>query len=188
MRLACVLLAAGLSRRFGEADKLTARLNGTTLVEAAASAIRQLGPDELFAVTREGGVRPDGFTCLVNPRPETGLGASLALGAAAAGRAGADRLLVVLGDVPGVDAAYLRAVVERATSLRPSASVVGDVRCPPACFPACWFPRLEACRGHFGAGSLLRDLPPEALVAAGGDMLRDVDTVKDLEAIRQRTV
>ena len=52
-KVASVLLAAGRSARFGEADKLAADLNGKPVALHAAEALAGIGLGQLIAVTSE---------------------------------------------------------------------------------------------------------------------------------------
>lgn len=92
-----LLLAADLSRRFGGDDKLLALFRGQALVSHAAAVMAQLSLDRRLAVVSSGEVERHlaGFDLVRNPAPENGQGVSLALGAAAAERLGATRLLVM---------------------------------------------------------------------------------------------
>ena len=187
MRVFGLLLAAGLSRRFGAADKLCAPFEGRPLVAHAADVLRGLDLAGRLAVTSAPEVTASlhGFAIVSNPDPAAGQGASLARGARAARARGADRLLVLLGDAPLVTRAQGRAVIAACTEARPAASVAGGTVSPPACFPASWLDRLAALDGDRGAGALLRGLPPGALVPAPSGTLADADTPDALAALRR---
>ena len=102
------VLAAGRGSRFG-GGKLEANCAGKPLGRWALDAVAGagLGPD--IIVTGPDGVSfADGWSALVNPHPERGLGSSLALAANVARDADAPSLLVLLADMPLVSSAYLR--------------------------------------------------------------------------------
>lgn len=167
-----LLLAAGASRRFGTQDKLLTPLGGRPLVAHAAQALRSIPLDDRIAVIANPHLRPwlAGFRIvqIAHGRQSD----SLRAGMEAAGNA--DRLLIVLGDMPDITPLHLLAVLDRATDLVPSASHDGRHPRPPACFPASAFDALAQATGDRGAAELLRDLPPGQLVAAP-DLLRDID-------------
>ena len=167
-----LLLAAGASRRFGTDDKLLACLRGRPLLSHAADALRQVPLDRHVAVISNPdlGSLLNGFEVVVIP--QGGQSDSLKAGVAHLGRP--DRLLIVLGDMPDVTPLLLSQVLARATDDGPSASHDSQRPMPPACFPRSQLPSLAAMSGDRGAGRLLRQLPPERLIAAPGQ-LRDID-------------
>lgn len=187
MKLAGVLLAAGASRRFGHDDKLLAELYGKPLVCHAADKLRAVSPDVLIAVTRSDAVAAQlaGFENVRPPMPDPAQGDSLKAGVAAAKAEGADKVLIVLGDMPLVTVNLMQSVVAACTTNRPSAAIEGAKPMPPTCFPAAFYPQLLAIDGDRGAGNLLRDLPSDALVHASERTLMDVDTLQALENLRK---
>nr|WP_305888945.1 nucleotidyltransferase family protein [Parvularcula maris] len=177
-------MAAGLSRRFGEEDKLLAPWRGKPLVSYAAKVLRSLPLDGLAAVVRSDAVARElgEIDHIHQPAPERGQGTSLAIGAAYAAEQQADRLLILLADMPLVSARHAEEVLKTCTDDRPCLSRDGELVAPPACFPGSWFAELKALEGDQGAGSLLRrkETAPLFVDALRGE-LRDVDTVQDLE-------
>lgn len=185
MKTAGILLAAGKSTRFGDEDKLLADLKGRALVTYAAEALRGSKPDLLIAVARSAKV----LSVLqdmepARPDPEgTSLSASLGAGIAKARALGADRALIVLGDMPFITTDLLSAVVGKCTATEPSATSDGIVRLPPACFPACMFSELLAREGDRGASEMLASLPSESVVIAPPSQLKDIDERSELDAL-----
>ncbi|MEL6169702.1 MAG: nucleotidyltransferase family protein [Pseudomonadota bacterium] len=184
MTTAAILLAAGHSRRFGPDEKLLAPYDGNPVIAYAADAATTLAPDHLIAVVRSDQVARhlSGFT-IVAPAAETNTQSdSLRAGLAEAMRLGADRVLIILGDMPGVTPALMRNVLARASPSTPSAAYDGANILPPVCFPRPWYGRIAGLAGDRGAGMLLRDLPQSQLVLADPALLQDVDTPGDLAA------
>jgi molybdenum cofactor cytidylyltransferase len=177
-RLALVLLAAGRGSRFG-GGKLGALLRGRPLVMHAADNLAHVPcPAGRFAV-----VAPDtppltslGFEPVMLDPPGAPMSRSLALGVARAAQAGAQAVMIALGDMPLVPAGHLRDLLRHFDGDR-IATQVGDHRQPPAIFGARHFPDLMALSGDRGAGALLRDAPALPLA---GDAGLDVDTHGDL--------
>jgi molybdenum cofactor cytidylyltransferase len=176
-RVAAVLLAAGRSTRFGDADKLGAPLGGIALGLHAARLLASIPFARRIAVVAQ--AAPDyaalGFTTLVNERPEAGLSRSLALGVAVVGKV--DAVLIALADMPFVTRAHvehLLACYQDAISIVASAH---ETPSPPALFGAAWFDRLCALDGDRGAGLLLRQAE---LVHCDARSLADIDTPDDL--------
>ena len=185
MSTAGILLASGASRRFGAADKLMARFEGRPLVVHAGAALTQAVDGPLIAVA----ARPEVAAALpgfahVRPGPPTPEQSdSLAAGIAQARALGAERAVVVLGDMPRVTPELIRAVMALCSRGQAAAATDGTRPMPPACFPAALFDRLEALNGDRGAAPLLRALPERQLVAAPAGTLVDIDTEADLAAL-----
>ena len=184
MTTAGVLLAAGRSRRFGEADKLLALLNGEPLVFHAAKALRAIRPDISIIVTSD-----ETIASLVNDflvvRPEQkqpALADSIRAGIAFAQSKGAKRALVLLADMPFVTPRLLHEVASRSNQLTPAAATDGAHAIPPACFPSAMFPQILQLEGDQGAKKLLGNLSSGSLVKATEHELFDVDTIEDLDA------
>ena len=177
MKTAAILLAAGASRRFGPDDKLLGKLHGKPLVAHAAEVLRCFAPDALIGVVRSPEVAEvlDGFDIIYPAEADPGQADSLRAGVLAAQTMGADRVLVVLGDMPLISTGLLNEVATRCLVDRPSAATNGKRPSPPACFPRTLFPDLLKMSGDRGAASLLHALPPEALAAAPAETLLDVD-------------
>ena len=178
MKTVGILLAAGASRRFGSEDKLLAPLDGRPLVTHAAEALRGAGVDHLLAVVtsqRVAALLP-GFD-LVWPDPEPQQSDSLRAGVTRARDLGAEKVAIILGDMPRVPSALIRQVIDRC-GLEGSAS--GDRPMPPACFPAGQIPQLLALTGDQGARDLLRCIPDSVRVLTDPDQLIDIDTPEAL--------
>jgi molybdenum cofactor cytidylyltransferase len=183
VRIAALLLAAGRSTRFGDADKLAASLDGKPLLDHAASALRSVSLPLAFAVRPAGGVPCHGFATVTVERPDAGLGHSLAVGTRAARLAGAEAVLIALGDMPFVPPSHLAAlaVSARSPDILIASTADGKHPCPPALIGSHWFAELETLDADAGARALLArgrlvTLPPE--------MLRDIDTPADLQRAR----
>jgi molybdenum cofactor cytidylyltransferase len=182
--IAALVLAAGLSRRFGPEDKLAAPLDGKPLAAHIAGTLGALPFVERIAVcSAQDGVvaeafRSAGFTVLVNPAPEQGQGRSLAIGASYAASFDIDGLLVALADMPFVSPAHVEALKARfaADPRMAVASTAGDYRGPPALFPRASFAALMAMSGDAGAKRLLNDA---AMLEVDTGELRDFDTPDD---------
>ncbi|MGP9805263.1 nucleotidyltransferase family protein [Paracoccus sp. NSM] len=175
-----LLLAAGASRRFGAEDKLIAHHRGQPLIAHGAAALRATRLAQRIAVIANPALIPHlaGFRIVTLPPGTAPLhSTSLRAGLAAAGQP--DRLLIALGDMPGITPAHLQAIIDRTTPDRPAASTNGRAILPPACFPRAVLPRLAALTGDRGAASLLRDLPEGQLILAP-DLLADIDSPGDL--------
>ena len=177
-----VLLAAGLSRRYGAADKLLATYRGKPLAQHAAETLAALPFGSHIAVCRHGDddlatlLIRFGFQLVHNPDSARGMASSLALGIAAAGEP--DALLVCLADMPLVAPGHLLDMVSRITPRGIVASTAGPLAppTPPAAFAREYLPDLLCLEGDAGARHLLQRA--ERVVAPAGT-LADFDTPDD---------
>jgi 2-phospho-L-lactate guanylyltransferase len=119
-------------------------------------------------------------------RTDEGLNASLEAGGALLAREGADALLVVLGDVPGITPADVRALAEGLTGLGKPAAVLAPardggtaalLRSPPDAIPAAFGIESAARHRQLAAahGVALREL-------ALPDLAVDLDRPEDVDA------
>lgn len=177
-RTVAVVLAAGLSQRFGD-DKLLFPLLGKPLAAHVAATVAELdfvhriavcsaseGRQAIFAARR--------FEIVVNTAPGRGMASSLALGATRAIELGADRMLVCLADMPFVTPAHLRRLITAQGDV--VATEADGVRSPPAAFSCATFAALTQLTGDGGARHLLGEA---AVVLATAAMARDFDVPSD---------
>jgi molybdenum cofactor cytidylyltransferase len=179
---AVVLLAAGLSRRYGAVGKLVADFQGKPLARHVAETLGSLPFAHRIVVCRAGDddlaamLAGLGFTVARNPDTTRGQASSLAIGVEAAGQP--EALMVCLADMPLVTAAHLRVLIKRVTPGGIVASVAGEREepTPPAAFAREYLPELLRLEGDKGARQLLQIA--ERVVAPAGT-LRDFDTPED---------
>jgi CTP:molybdopterin cytidylyltransferase MocA len=190
-RLACILLAAGASRRLGRPKQLV-RHRGRPLLMLAAKAARRTLPRSPLVVVL--GAEPARLRlvlararwrarAVVNARWREGMATSLRAGLAALGRR-VQAALVLTVDQPAVDAAALARLVRawRRKPGIPAAARYEGRPGVPAVLPRRYWRAVKSLRGDEGARALLRgnaaitlvDMPEAAL---------DVDTPADLERL-----
>ena len=183
-----VLLAAGGSRRLGQAKQLL-ELAGETLVHRASRLALATEPADAVLVL---GAHADAVLAGVATlalRPvrcadwERGMGASLRAGVAALS-SDCHGALVLLCDQPDLDAAHLHALVQawRRDPLRAAASAYAGVLGVPALLPRAWFDALSRLDGDRGARDLLRQRSADVNAVACAPLARDIDTPSDLHA------
>ncbi len=191
-RIAGVVLAAGRSIRMGDANKLLARVGGVPMVRrvvetaigAALDPVVVVLGHEAAAVRRGLGGLPVRFA--VNDRYADGIGTSVGAGIRAiAGEA--EGAMVLLGDMPWISAADLRALTEAfAPDLGRGicAPVVNGRRGNPVLWGERWFDALQRLEGDVGARGLLTEHSGEVFPVCldGERVFRDVDTPAALEA------
>ena len=179
-----VLLAAGLSRRFGPEDKLLAEYRGVPLALHAARLVTGLPFAAKVAVCRPGSgatslLREQGFEVEENRQSERGMGTSLALAARWAEARDVTAIAVFLADMPEVTGAHVDALLTAYTAENDVVfSFNGETRLPPALIGRRHFPALASLQGDHGARDLVRRA---TVVEASVAELRDVDRLEQIE-------
>jgi molybdenum cofactor cytidylyltransferase len=181
-----LLLAAGSATRFGS-DKLSHRLpHGVAIAVQAARHLHSVVP-VIHAVIKPGTgdlarqLKDEGCQIVVCENAAEGMGASLACGARAAGRA--DGYLVALADMPFVRTSSIAAVRDALAAGAPLAAPYWRARRGhPVGISGVFFDQLLACSGDEGAKGLLRQNEGRLVKVPVGDpgVLRDIDTPGDL--------
>ena len=179
-----IVLAAGLSRRYGTASKLHAELEGKPLARHIADTLSALPFQSRLAVCRFGDEELArmfadlGFMVAINPDTARGLSSSLSVGVETLAAQPVDAALICLADMPYVSAGHLQALVGRLDgdqamvgSRAPSGAIM-----PPAAFARARFDELLSLEGDRGAGRLLAGA---VAVDAGAEELADFDTALD---------
>ena len=191
-RLACVLLAAGGSRRLG-APKQLLRRRGRSLLLHAFGAARAAAPNSplivvlgAHALRLRAHLRRHGAAARVvtNAGWDTGLASSLRAGLAAV-PSRAQAVLVLLTDQPLVGAAALRRLIvawRRRPSLPAAARYAGRVGVP-AILPRRTLRAVRELDGDGGARALLRNAV-EITLAEMPEAELDIDTPADAARLR----
>ncbi|MDK9688240.1 nucleotidyltransferase family protein [Halomonas sp. LC1] len=163
-----LIMAAGYSRRYGEADKRQERLaDGRTLLATTVARTEQAFSQVRVAIREEDDAFQLGLaasTPLIRLRQaHLGLGVSLAEAVAALG--GDCRLndskavAVLLGDMPRIHPATLRALQQQATRDTIWRPRYGGQPGHPVLFGRAFWPELAHLRGETGAKSLIQRHP-----------------------------
>lgn len=161
-----LLLAAGQSRRFGPDCKLQAIHRGKPLVRHAADAIIATGLPRIAVVSDPAvaALLPE-FQIVCSSGEQS---QSLRHGVAAVTTG---RVLIVLGDMPNIDAALLRDVAASA----PAAASDGGPPGPPASFDRSIFNDLRNLSGDKGARAVLRSMVGLRVITVPPAVLIDID-------------
>jgi len=184
-----ILLAAGASRRLGRPKQTLpfgdTSLLGWTLRHVEASSLDRVvlvlgaAADEITA-----GLAVGRAEVVHNDAHETGSASSLQAGLDAAGD-DADAVMILLGDMPGVDAAAIDEVRRSWEQDQPWAAMTSyrDARGHPLVLSAAAFPALRELRGDGAVWKLLASHPDAvAAIPVDRDLPPDIDTWTDYQA------
>jgi molybdenum cofactor cytidylyltransferase len=191
--IAALVLAAGTSRRMGARNKLLCSIDGRTLIARAAQAAlgSRCGPVIVVTGADAGRVEAEleGLDVRIvrNPDYADGMSASLRQGLAAVGAEG-HAALVMLADMPGVDAGHIDRLVAGFDPRAPR--IVVPVRAGrrghPVLWPRRYFSELAALQGDLGARDVLRrhSMQVQAVEFDTDAIFEDIDTPEQLAAMQ----
>jgi CTP:molybdopterin cytidylyltransferase MocA len=193
--IAGVVLAAGAGRRFGGGKQL-AELDGRPLLEHALVAAAQAGLDPRFVVLGANAERIlatvdlHGHEAVVCADWDEGMAASLRAGVGAARAAGADAILITLGDQPRVGAeAIARVLAARGGPEGASRAIRAsyeDVPGHPALLEGSLFDALLLLRGDEGARGVFKSANTLLVPCDDVAIPTDVDVIDDLAALGRK--
>ncbi len=189
-RVTAVILAAGRSTRMAPVNKLTADYQGTALVRHAAEAALASRVGEVIVVVghEAEAVREvlSGLDVRIvaNPDYATGLASSVKTGVAAVGPHAAGAV-ILLGDMPGVTAAVVDALIgafEKTGGEKICQPRYDGRPGNPVLWPRMLFPEFDTLSGDVGAKPLLARHKSDLLgVDVGTDAIHmDIDAPADL--------
>lgn len=187
-RSAGIVLAAGASRRMGRPKQLLP-VDGRPLLEIVVAEACGSRLDEVLVVLGAEAERvrtavPMGRArTIVNDDYRSGMGSSLRLGVDAM-PGDVDRLVVILGDQPGVSSALLDDLLDlQHSSGQPAAALSFDgLLHPPVVLVRQLWDGLRSLEGDVGCRAVIRARPELVAVRPVGGGLRhpvDVDTPED---------
>ena len=189
--IAAIVLAAGLSRRMGQA-KLLMPVGGRAIVRYVVESVLAGGVDLVWVVTGpdvepiEAALAGLEAQIAVNPAPEEGQASSLRAGIAAL-PASVDAVLIALGDQPALAPSIIPALLaaRRTSPKLIVAPRYRDGQGNPVLFKREIFPELLRLTGDQGARPIIQKEPARVeWVDLDLPMPPDVDTPDDYERIR----
>ncbi len=187
--LSILIPAAGASKRLGHAKQLV-RYKGHSLLQNALIAAHTLAPSEIIVVTGanasavRSAVQDPSVHWLENTHWSTGMGGSIALGAASICPKSCG-LMILLSDQWRIQALDLQELTEIWRS-DPKRIVVAEAEgryMPPVIFPSICFKALQALQGHQGARSLFKTHPDLLTPVAMQNAAFDLDTQTQLDEL-----
>jgi molybdenum cofactor cytidylyltransferase len=193
-RVAAVVLAAGRSSRMGTVNKLTAEIGGKPLARIAAEQALLSQASPVIVVTGherekvEAALAGLAVQIVHNPDYASGLGSSLKAGIAAV-PAQADAAVILLGDMPRIDAALIDRLIAAYDPERGALAVVPSIdgqRGNPVLWSRRFFPDLMAIEGDVGARNLIARYSEAVteVAVAGSAAATDVDTPESFAAVK----
>ena len=193
-RVAALVLAAGKSSRMGS-NKLLEEISGKPMAAWAVEAAREAGCAEILVVTGrdsdalEAALSAEDVCFVHNAAFEDGLASSLKAGIAALSES-AEAAVVLLGDMPRLRAAHLRALIAAYKPSEGAAICVpsyGGKRGNPVLFGRRYFPEIQTLSGDSGARTLIAEhAEAVAEVPVEDDaILLDIDTPEALAAFKE---
>ncbi len=196
MGISAIVLAAGASRRMGDANKLLLPWRGRPLIAHVVDVVARSRVDEVIVVLghQEEVIRealPEGdWRIVVNPDWEDGMTTTIAAGVRAAAP-DAQGYVICLCDLPLLEPAdfnHLLTAFEQGLEKDPRCIGVpfyAGKRGNPVLFSAAWREAILAQKGLMGCRGLVKDHPEHVLpIEAPNDhVIRDMDTPEAYRAL-----
>ena len=183
---ACILLAAGQSRRFKPGHKLLEPFRGAPLASYAANTLASLPFKVHAAVTSQATnelFRPP-FLTYINATPESGIAGSITIGVKAVMPTAPRAILIALADMPLVPLAHFEALLgafDVTQNGQAIASICGGRVQVPALFPVEAAQELKGLQGDNGAKAILKSAKS---VSCDPLWLMDFDTAADFAKLK----
>jgi molybdenum cofactor cytidylyltransferase len=196
LKIAAIVLAAGRSSRMAPRNKLLEMIDGEQMVRRVARAALASGAHPVVAVTGyDAGLVADALrgldvTVVDNSCWTEGLSTSLRAGLRVLPK-NIDGALICLGDMPGIDASVLEALMAAFAAKGQDAICVpvrNAQRGNPVLWGAQYFQEMTALSGDIGAKPLLarhKDHLIEVEVVTDS-IFEDIDALPDLERLRPK--
>ncbi len=189
-RTVVILLASGLSRRFGWRDKLLHPLRGRPLLDYAADAAARVDALARVAVCPSDhpkiAERLHGrYVIALNKAPKHGMGHSIAVGVEVALQFQPEAIAICMADMPLIEPEVISGVVAAlggpdGANIAHSGNL--DRPSPPTAFDASCFGVLRQLEGDEGAREIMRQTRFKAIGLSVPDpLLTDVDTKEDVD-------
>lgn len=186
--LKVIVMAAGLSRRFGS-NKLLAGFRGKPLIVCVFEALKGIASDQVYVVFRDVEVKElamsYGFNVCYNPQPKEGQSRSIREGILCAGEASAYMFLT--GDQPLLKAETLAGMASKFLEFPGKIMVAAfqGRRGSPVIFDMCYKDALLALRGDAGGRSVIQEHPDAIVLYEINEAfeLADVDHLEDLAGL-----
>lgn len=192
--VACIILAAGESIRFGPENKLLAQLGGEVLILRTARQVLKSRCRHVSIV-----VQPDaraianhlrGLDVAIQPNPafRNGIGTSISVGIASLPES-IGGAFILPGDMPNIEAGVIDRMIgcfERSGGEKVIVPITAsNQQRNPLLWPRRYFPELTKLNANQGGKALIPKDPDQRIdvLVASEDFFRDIDTQQDLERL-----
>lgn len=192
MTLPLIIMAAGKSRRFGEADKrFTVLPHGGVLINALVRRARKAGLDVSVVLDSQDDVSAKvDAPCIFSSDATDGMGSSIADALSSiASQSRADSLLIMPADLPLLRIESIRRVAALASSDRIVIPHCGGLRGHPVAFGRAYWPALSALSGDEGARSVIAEASTkniEVLELDDEGIYLDADTPESMSGLLKK--
>jgi molybdenum cofactor cytidylyltransferase len=192
-KIAALVLAAGQSSRMGGHNKLLQEVDGQPLLLHAIDAAEGARTRPVVVVTGHAQnevaalLQDRAVETVHNPAHATGMASSLRAGLSAL-PGDVDGVVVLLGDMPGVDAATVDRLIDAFDPDRGAAIVAasaGGRRGNPVLLARRFFPEVREIEGDQGAKPILQAYPEAIRLVDCPAAFTDLDTPAALDAYRR---
>ncbi len=188
-----LILAAGQSRRMGEANKMTVPVNGKPMVRHVAEAALASRLDEISVVTGfdpkavKQALKDLDVSYIQNDRFEEGLSTSLEAGISRL-KPSAERILIMLGDMPFLTSQMIDDMIEAGRDRDAIVMATSEgKRGNPVLWPKRFFEELLQIEGDTGARHLIGANADQVVeVEIGAAAATDLDTPEAVAAAQTR--
>jgi molybdenum cofactor cytidylyltransferase len=193
MRIACLVLAAGRSSRMAPRNKLLEPVGDENMVRRVAATAVASGAEPVIVVTGHeaasvaASLRGLDVTTVANPDYADGLSTSLRAGLRAL-PAGIDGALILLGDMPEVEASVLTALMAAFTGANAiCVPVRHGRRGNPVLWGRSYFAEMMRLTGDTGAKPLMARHEARLIEVevATDSIFEDIDAPEDLERLKR---
>lgn len=182
---ALYILAAGLSKRYGEEDKLMADLGGQPLLSHVIETAEpvpfeaKIGIVPSTSIKRRALFKAHSFDLIENPAPESGQGSSITLAANHALENDYDGMCILLGDMPFISSGHLKTLVDALYDKECTISACNQTIMPPMALRRSMFLSLRNIDPRGGAKSLFKNANT-AYLPLSSQAAQDIDTPETL--------
>jgi molybdenum cofactor cytidylyltransferase len=196
LKVGAIVLAAGRSSRMAPRNKLLELVDGKPIIAHVAGVALASGADPVIVVTGFDALRIEEalldlkVTIAPNRGFEEGVSTSLRRGLVALPR-DSDGALILLGDMPAVEAEVIRALMAAFTGRDAiCVPVHRGQRGNPLLWGSSYFAEMMRISGDVGAKQLLAQHEKFVTEVAGGSegIFADIDTPSDLARLKIRSV